>query len=965
MNVLYMNCRSVKTVNKSTNKLAELQNIVCCNEVDIVVLTETWLNSQVKSTEILNESFTIYRRDRDPDCESTRGGGVLIAVNNVFSSNLVYNSEVNEIIAVELTSTKQTNILFVACYRPPGSDATQFNNDMYSFLLTYSGKYKCMCVMGDFNYPGIIWTDNYGSSSSSTENLYVDIMSEFSLQQMNMNPSTSHGNILDLVFVTADLVLPDICTLPGHFTSDHLPLIFSVSKAIKRVRQTIRTVYNYKKANVPGIKSFITERNLVSTVKNSETVDLAWAEVLKCINEAVQLYVPTVKLSKRCEPPWFDNCIRHLRNCKRTAWRQYKRRKTPKRWLKFKKLRNQLYRDMKSRYRNYINGLSDSVKSRPKAFWTFVKAKTGNKTVPETIKADDTDFSGDENIAQAFNKYFNSVFNEYDKSLLNPAFSPDAIRDLSYIELTEQDILRVLRDLNVNKANGPDGVSPFILKECKHELSEPLCVLFNKSLCTGCLPSEWCRANVTPIHKSGDSKLVSNYRPVSLLSVVSKVLEKCIYSKIYPVVCSRLSQEQHGFVKGRSTCTQLLKFTDELGKTLDNAGQTDVIYLDFSKAFDKVPHGLLLYKLSTKYGFDGPLLKWLSSYLSNRYQRVVVNNVYSNWLPVTSGVPQGSILGPLLFLLYIDDIVDCIHHSKIMLFADDTKMYRVVKDNSDCLKLQNDLDKLLSWSIKWKMTFNVNKCKLVTVTLKKHPVVFQYSMNNDPLERCLSTKDIGVTIESKLNWNMHIKSCVNKASKVLGLVKRTVGYTSPVKVKKQMYISLVRSIVEYASQVWSGTTIQNVLLLERLQRSATRYILQRDGLNYRERLLELNMLPLTYRREYFDLCMFFKALRNYCDLDVNQQVTFTRNTEHVTRNSADQSKLQVPKTNTELYKKTYFKRIVFSWNKLPANIRNLSDLNVFKNETYRYFLNLLYTRFDSDDVCTWTSNCRCQKCKIL
>jgi hypothetical protein len=242
--------------------------------------------------------------------------------------------------------------------------------------------------------------------------------------------------------------------------------------------------------------------------------------------------------------------------------------------------------------------------------------------------------------------------------------------------------------------------------------------------------------------------------------------------------------------------------------------------------------------------------------------------------------------------------------------------------------------------------------------------MFDYLMNGKVLQNCNKIRDIGIMVDSKLNWNYHIENCVSKANKIMGLVKRTLGFTAPVVVKKQLYVSLVRSGLEYCSQVWSGTTSQNVLLIERLQRSATRYILQRPDLDYKDRLKQLDILPLTYRREYLDMCMFFKCKNGIQDLNVNEYVQFTSENVAFTRNRLDKSKLRIPKTKTALYQKTYFNRIVQIWNALPETIRDNAEINIFKKQAYAYFTNMLHNHFDCENKCTWTVYCRCQKCQI-
>ena len=255
----------------------------------------------------------------------------------------------------------------------------------------------------------------------------------------------------------------------------------------------------------------------------------------------------------------------------------------------------------------------------------------------------------------------------------------------------------------------------------------------------------------------------------------------------------------------------LLTVLDDLSKTLDASGQSDVIYLDFSKAFDSVSHRLLIHKLK-KFGITGPLLKWFSSYLSGRTQRVVIEGSSSPWLPVISGVPQGSILGPMLFLLYIDDITECISDgSSIYLFADDAKVYRPINSIFDCILLQADLSSLEKWSEVWKLNFNASKCKIMSVC-RTYVHKYLYHLNGIILDRISEFNDLGIIVSSDLSFNSHIRNKIAKGSQILGMIKRATGYNAPIKVKKMFYTSLVRSSIMYGFVIWSINKSDMVLL---------------------------------------------------------------------------------------------------------------------------------------------------------
>ena len=255
------------------------------------------------------------------------------------------------------------------------------------------------------------------------------------------------------------------------------------------------------------------------------------------------------------------------------------------------------------------------------------------------------------------------------------------------------EVQKILSGLDANKAYGPDNLSSRILKECVNVLAPSLPLLFKKSFASGHIPTQWKQANVVPVHKKGNKSQVSNYRPISLLCIVSKVMERYIYNSVYNIVEPLINTHQHGFMTGKSCTTQLLSVYDTVGKHLDEGKQTDMIFLDFSKAFDSVNHNLLINKLQ-KLGFSGKLLLWITDYLKDRSQKVVLDGSTSEWVPVTSGVPQGSILGPLLFLLFINDMPDCTEHSILSLFADDAKCFRIINNIEDCEQLQRDVNSL-------------------------------------------------------------------------------------------------------------------------------------------------------------------------------------------------------------------------------------------------------------------------------
>ena len=364
---------------------------------------------------------------------------------------------------------------------------------------------------------------------------------------------------------------------------------------------------------------------------------------------------------------------------------------------------------------------------------------------------------------------------------------------------------------------------------------------------------------------------------------------------------------QHGFVKGRSTVTQLVTVFHEISSILDGSGQVDMLYLDFSKAFDSVSHRLLIHKLQF-FGFHSHLLNWFKAYLMGREQRVVVDSLNSDWLPVLLGVPQGSILGPMLFLCYINDMPSCTHNSTTALFADDSKCFRPIHSVNDCLLLQKDIDSLYNWGQMWDLHYHPSKCQIISVTRKRNVVKFDYCMNDTVLCRTDSIKDLGIDISSSLVWNDHIRRVVNKCNKKMGMIKRAIGFNAPEKVSRSLFTALVRSDVEYGSSLWSGTSKRNLQLIEGIQRKATNYILHYPDIDYRERLSKLKLLPLSFRREIIDLTFFLKCKLELCDLNLNNFVVFNSTLQNrpTTRSSAAPLLLIPKRCKTESHRASFF-----------------------------------------------------------
>ena len=344
------------------------------------------------------------------------------------------------------------------------------------------------------------------------------------------------------------------------------------------------------------------------------------------------------------------------------------------------------------------------------------------------------------------------------------------MKPLTNILIETGDVKKILVNLKTNKAAEPDGIHPRIIKELASELAPILCNIFQRSLRDGILPKVCKYDHVTPIFKKDKKVLPNNYRPVSLTSVICRVWEKLVRKEIITHISSLIIDEQHGFMDGRSCTSKLMSVLDVWTQILDKSESLNAVYLDFQKTFDTVPHQRLLMKLKA-YGVQGSVFAWINSILSQRKQRVVVNGTFSKWTDVTSGIPQGSVLVPVLFIIYINDLPETVE-SMVHIFADDTKICRKITTKKDCAVLQKYLDMLQERSHKWLLKFNTSKCKVIRLGMHHPKHIYTMTKNNDIIHLAFTEieKDLGIHVDNKLRFRDHEEIATSKAYKILGLI---------------------------------------------------------------------------------------------------------------------------------------------------------------------------------------------------
>ena len=517
------------------------------------------------------------------------------------------------------------------------------------------------------------------------------------------------------------------------------------------------------------------------------------------------------------------------------------------------------------------------------SFFRFVNKKlTCKKGVSMLRSKDGTMIVDDKQRADLLNEYFSSVCTVDDNRLpVIDHINPTSVQIDSVI-FTPLKVAAAIKKLKPNQSSGPDGLVPLLFKNLSQSLAGPLSLLFSAFMSVGRIPGEWKKAIITPVYKNGDSSDVSNYRPIALTNVICKIMERVIcadllaYLRHYGVI----NKHQHGFLAGKSTTTNLLECLNDWTLAIKNKHSVAVAYIDYSKAFDSVCHSKLLTKLCA-YGITGNLLSWIDSFLSGRSQRTRIGSSLSNEANIISGVIQGSVLGPLLFLLFINDVCSIVSNDCCVckLYADDLKLYTVLQADEDASVLQDRLNALGDWSNTWQLTISHKKC--AAMTINEGECKIQLRLENDEINIVNEIKDLGIYVSNDLKFGSHINRMVAKASARANLIfKCFVSRDTATLIKA--FKTYVRPILEYSSSVWSPVYRVEIDRIESVQRRFTKRLPGFAKYDYETRLSLLDIDSLELRRLFNDLILVYKMLFKLIDVNVDDFFDFTDAT-HDTR----------------------------------------------------------------------------------
>lgn len=927
--VCFFNARSIQ------NKLTELSAELLHGSNDIFCINETWLTPNFDDRLLQCDTHNVFRSDRIINGLPKTGGGLLIFCPKSIKAIPIssYCSEALEALAIKFKiSSTSCWITLLNAYRPPkyglGHD---FVNQFTTLADDLSLSTQPSIIVGDLNLSGIIWNGPTSTGSTSWEKNFIELCITNSWSQL-VNEVTRANNILDIALTNIEHSITALQVLTPFSNSDHCKVSFFLSEKNQDSSTSKSLPLNFPKGDFTSMENILSHIDWEMKFSFLDSVD----NKLKSLNETLyQLFANFVPKFTKQKPVKLP---RHILKTRNFLSRSYKKLK------KGNSTDLDKYKEEIRKYKHVVNEYFLSAEEAvlnsgcSRRFWSYMRRKTRCRPNIPPMRNDGGVVDDDGQKAELFNTYFGSVFqqdNDIDLKLSAPITT-----SLSDIEFDVVDVYELLSHESNKLSRGPDDIPHIIYKRLAVVLALPLFLIFRECINTGQIPSIWKDATIVPIHKKDDKSCVSNYRPISLTCVSSRIMERLICSKLMLFLSpnNRISDRQYGFLSRRSTTSQLLQTTNDWTAAIDRRETIKVVYLDFQKAFDTIAHPKLLSVLDNN-GIRGNLLHWFMSFLSNRTQRVVINSVKSSSIAVTSGVPQGSVVGPLLFLLYINGITKMKLHSQLYLYADDCKLYYSAHPSKSGMTLidkylQEDLNTIDQWCKTVQLRLSVSKCQVLNINPPNTLTSSNLFIDGNPLENVTSIRDLGLIVDSKLRFSEHCAAKAMKASNVVNFLFRAFK-SKETSFLVGLFKTYVIPLLDYGSVVYSPILTRDIRIIESVQKRFTKRLPEFRGtsFSYPQRLKATGLIPLDIRRSIHDLVETYKIIYGYVDLE------FKNFFQLIPLNRATRSnglKLRVNSFRTEIRKNYFSNRVVKLWNKLPRELVTIGTVHSFREAVTAY-----------------------------
>ena len=810
LSIIHFNSRSLyKNFKKIENYISQF------TKFNVLAMSETWLGKE-KGYDVGMEGYELYTMDRT----HSKSGGVALYVDSSLKCNLMPSMSttvdgIMECLTVEIIVPDSKNIIITCIYRTPGSCIDTFNLKIDSMFTNINNKIHILT--GDLN---IDLLNPHGKAKIHDFINGMYSKGQFPIITKPSRITVDTATLIDHIYtntiegeITAGLLIND--------TTDHLPVFGIFQQLLKKNNNTQMHTQRLTRCRTPesvaALKADLSTHSW-EEVYATENPDQAYDAFLTTLLESYNKHCP-LKLSKpkkkvNQDNPWMTKGLENACKKKNTLYKLYMKNRTKEAESRYKTYKNKLMSIIRHKKKDYYHNELEQHRCNTQATWkilnSIIKKGHVSNNYPNHFIKDKVSINKTNEIANEFNNFFvnvgptlaNNIPEQSDSEGLNEIIIKQNPNSMFIKKVHEAEILEIVQQFKNKKSTDCTDIDMALVKEIINSIITPFTYICNQSFLNGVFPTGMKTSKVIPIFKNGDKHNFTNYRPISLLSQFSKILEKLFVLRLdnYIEKHNLLSNHQYGFRTNRSTSMAVMELVENISEAIDNNEYTIGVFIDLSKAFDTIHHGLLLKKME-RYGIRGTANKWLMSYLTNRNQYVSINNIESEKRNITYGVPQGSVLGPKLFIMYINDKCEIIDNLNAILFADDTSLYCSGGNLEQLLvTVEKELKTLKKWFDINKLSLNVSKTKFIIFGNRKLSNQIKIKFADVEIEQVQDTKFLGITIDNKLNWKTHINNLRTKVSKTIAILYKM----KPILDQKSLhllYCSLVLPHISYCVEV--------------------------------------------------------------------------------------------------------------------------------------------------------------------